>query len=309
MTRPPSPGNRILVCAIVLLVSLPLRAQYLGDQQLGLAGLQAGSQPAPGFYLVIPLYWRDHDITFHDAQGNLALKNVTADINVFVLPAVQVVTPFKIFGANYGAAFTQWVSNGVINVAAVNFQRSTAYGYGDLYAQPVILGWHFSRADLTAGYAFFAPTGSGTNGQHMWVNEINLGTTLYPDTGKKWNLSTMMYYDFHRKKNNADITVGNILTLAGGIGRSFLKGSANMGVAYGAQWKTTHDSGTDIPAFLPITNGRVFGVGPEVNLPLFAKGQNLGLVSFRYMWLVGPKTSLGGQTLTVSFMFARLRKH
>jgi hypothetical protein len=42
-------------------------------------------------------------------------------------------------------------------------------------------------------------------------------------------------------------------------------------------------------------------------MPVFAKGANVGLVSFRYEWLVGPKTALGGQVLTVSFTFARLK--
>jgi hypothetical protein len=169
------------------------------------------------------------------------------------------------------------------------------------------LGWHTQAADITAAYTFFAPTGAGSSGQHMWVNEIDFGATLYPDTGKKWNLSTMSYYDFNRKKNNTNIKVGNIMTLAGGIGRSFLKGAANVGVAYGAQWKTTRDSGPDIPPFLPLTNGRFFAVGPEVDMPVFAKGLNVGLVSFRYLWVVGPKTALGGQLLVASFTFAHLR--
>lgn len=173
--------------------------------------------------------------------------------------------------------------------------------------QPLILGWHKPRADITAGYSFFAPTGAGTSGQHMWVNEIDFGTTLYPDAAKQCHISTMMYYDFNHKKTNADIKVGDILTLSGGAGKSFLKGAASAGVAYGAQWKMTHDSGPDIPASLPITNGRVFGVGPEINLPVFAKGANLGLVSFRYLWQVGPKTSLGGNVMMVSFTFAHLK--
>lgn len=275
---------------------------------MGLAGLQAGSQPAPGFYVTVPLYYLDKNITFNDAHGNQILKDITADINVFVIPGIAVTTSFKILGANYGAAFTQWVSNGVVNVDAVGFQRSTAYGYGDLYVQPAILGWHFPHADITAGYAFFAPTGSGSAGQHMWVNEIDLGATFYPDKAKAWNLSTMAYYDFNQTKNNADITVGNILTLAGGLGRSFLKGAANAGVAYGAQWKITRDSGSDIPPSLSLSNGRVFGVGPEISMPIFAKGQNAGLISVRYLWQVGPKTALGGQILAVSFTFARLKK-
>jgi hypothetical protein len=131
--------------------------------------------------------------------------------------------------------------------------------------------------------------------------------TFYPLAGKMCNISTMIYYDYNRKKNDSDIKVGNILTLAGGIGRSFHKSLANAGVAYGAQWKTTHDSGSDIPAFLPITNGRVFGLGPQVDFPLFTKIPNLGLLSFRYMWMVGPKTALGGQALSLSFTFARIK--
>ena len=274
---------------------------------VGIAGLEAGSQPAPGLYITLPLYFRDSGISLYNAHGDQILKPLTADINLFVVPAVAVVTPFKILGANYGAAYTEWVSNGVVNIAAANFQRTGDYGFGDIYAQPVILGWHIRHADITAGYAFFAPTGKGSAGQHMWVNEIDFGATVYPDAAKKWNVSTMMYYDIHQKKNDQDITVGNILTLAGGIGRSFLKGAGNAGVAYGAQWKTTHDSGADIPPALPITNGRVFGVGPEITMPVFAKGLNVGLVSFRYLWLTGAKTALGGRTLSVSFTFARLK--
>lgn len=292
------------ICVLASL-SLPLRAQYLGDQMIGLTGLKAGSQPGPGIYVTLPLYFLDRSISIYDAQGSQLLKNATGDISLFMLPSFQVVTPYKFLGATYSAAFTEWINNGVVNVAAANFQRSTNYSYGDIYVQPLILGWHTQHADITTGYSFFAPTGS--NGQHMWVNEFDFGTTLYPDAAKKWNVSTMMYYDFNGTKDNANIKVGNIVTLSGGAGRSFLKGAANVGVAYGAQWKVTHDKGPDIPARLPITDGRVFGVGPQVDMPVFAKGSNVGIVSFRYLWPVGPKTSLGGQTLTVSFTFAHIR--
>lgn len=297
----------VLVMCVLGLTSIPARAQYQGDQIVGIAGLKAGSTPSPGVYVTLPLYFRDSSISLYNAQGDRLLKNFTSDINLVVLPAVEVVTPFKILGAHYGASYMQFISNGIVNVADVNFRRSTSYTFGDLYVQPVILGWETKSADFTAAYAFFAPTGSGSGGQHMWIHEIDLGATVYPLPGKKWNVSTMMYYDFNRKKNNADIKVGNILTLAGGIGRSFLKGQANAGIAYGAQWKMTHDSGSDIPSLLPIINGRVFGLGPQVDLPVFAKLPYVGLVSFRYMWLVGPKTALGGQALSLSFTLARIK--
>lgn len=194
----------------------------------------------------------------------------------------------------------------MINIAAMNFQRSGAWGFGDIYVSPLILGWHFKHADVTAGYSFFAPTGRGSAGQHMWINEMDFGTTLYLDNARHWNLSTMAYYDFNAVKTSANIKVGDILTLNGGLGRKFLHDVANVGVAYGAQWKITHDAGPDIPPLLSITNGRVFGVGPELDFPVFAKGLNLGLVSVRYEWLVGPKTSLGGQILNVGLTFAKI---
>jgi hypothetical protein len=199
--------------------------------------LKAGSQPPPGFYFTAPLYYRHSDVSIFDAQGNQVLKHATPAFNLFMLPSVQWVTPFKVFGAKVGVSPSQWILNGVFNQATANFQRSTSYGFGDIYVQPLVLGWHTPRADVTAGYAFFAPTGSGFAGRHMWVDEIDFGTTLYLDSGKKYNASVMMFYDF-KNKNNTNITVGDIVALSGGIGRSFLKGAANAGVAYGAQWKT-----------------------------------------------------------------------
>ncbi len=298
---------KLVFCAICMLApsTLPLRAQYQGDQFIGFAGLQAGTQQPPGYYVDLPFYYGYYNISIYGPQGNLVLRNATSGMNLFVLPSFQVVTPFKILGANYGASFTEWILNGRVDVAALNFSRSTRYAYGDIYVQPAVLGWHLKRADVTAGYAFFAPSNTGAS-LHQWTNEIDFGTTLYADKAKKWNISTMMYYDFNNEKNNKDIKVGQILTLAGGAGRSFLKGAANVGVAYGAQWKMTDDSGSGIPPLLPIANGRVFAVGPELDMPVFAKGVNLGLVSFRYLWPSGPKEALGGQTLVVSFTFAHL---
>jgi len=70
----------------------------------------------------------------------------------------------------------------------------------------------------------------------------------------------------------------------------------------------THDRGSGIPPLLPISNGRVFRVGPELDMPVFAKGKNPGLVTFRYLWSTGPKETLAGRMLTVSFTFAHLAK-
>lgn len=300
-----------LTLSFFALSSLQLKAQYQTDQQIGFTGLKAGSQPEPGLYITLPMFWQLSDLSLYGAQNNKLLKDMSGAVNFFVLPDITVVTPYKILGATYGASFTQWLVNGVVNLSTPigDFHKSLGYGYGDIYVQPAILGWHKPHADITAAYAFWAPTGAGDHGFHMWMNEVDFGATLYADAAKKWNVSTMVYYDIPSEKNNADIKVGQLLTLAGGAGRSFLKGAANAGVVYGAQWKLTHDSGSGIPPLLPITNGRVFGVGPAIQMPVFAKGHNVGLLGFQYEWLLDPKTALGGRTLTATFTFARLFTH
>ncbi len=184
--------------AIRILASsaLPLQAQYQGYQFLGFTGLQAGTQPSQGYYVIIPLYYAWYDLSIYNPQGNNIFKNATEGMNLFVLPNLQVVTPFKILGANYGASVTQYVVNGRVDVAARNFSRSSVYSFGDIYLQPATLGWHLKRADITAGYALWIPTNTRAS-LHMWTNEIVLGTTLYADAARKWNVSTLMYYDFN----------------------------------------------------------------------------------------------------------------
>jgi hypothetical protein len=128
-------NSRLAVFAICIFASssLPLNAQYIGDQFPGLVGLKAGSLPGPGLYITLPLYYRDSNVSIYDPHGNQVLKNFRAAMDVIALPSVAVVTPFKILGATYGASYSQWIINGVVNVAAVNAQKSTGYGFGDIY--------------------------------------------------------------------------------------------------------------------------------------------------------------------------------
>ena len=63
-----------------------------------------------------------------------------------------------------------------------------------------------------------------------------------------------------------DVKVGDLLTLEGGVGKSFLHGPASISVAYYAQWKTTADD-LGLSSAVPHLAGvperhRVFAVGP-----------------------------------------------
>jgi hypothetical protein len=76
-----------------------LKAQYQTDQQIGFMGLKAGSQPDPGIYLILPLYWQQSDISICGPQNNQLFKNVSGALNAFVLPNLAVATPYKLLGA------------------------------------------------------------------------------------------------------------------------------------------------------------------------------------------------------------------
>ena len=61
----------------------------------------------------------------------------------------------------------------------------------------------------------------------MWTYEPFLGATVFFDEKKTLSLATTAYWEFHGKKEDSDVKVGQILTLEGGLGKSFLGGGAD----------------------------------------------------------------------------------
>ena len=114
--------------------------------------------------------------------------------------------------------------------------------------RPLDLGWHTQRADIAAGFQVYVPTGryeqggDDNIGKGMWTYEPFLGTTVYFDEKKTFSLAATAYWELHGSKKDTDIKVGQILTLQGGLGKSFLGGGLIIGAAYYAQWKLTRRS-------------------------------------------------------------------
>jgi hypothetical protein len=66
----------------------------------------------------------------------------------------------------------------------------------------------------------------------MWSFEFFAGTTIYIDEAKSWHFATTAFYETHTEKKDTDIRVGDILTLEGGLGKSFMYGALSVGAAY-----------------------------------------------------------------------------
>ena len=75
----------------------------------------------------------------------------------------------------------------------------------------------------------------------MWTYEPFIGTTVFFDEARTTSLATTAFWELHGHKEDTNVRVGQILTLEGGVGKSFLKGGLVIGGAYYAQWKLTKD--------------------------------------------------------------------
>ena len=291
-----------------------IQAQFNGHNSLGDFGLLSGSQPAPGFYAAA-FYYRYGTDAVRNRNGDRLGFEVGDPSNLTVsafAPILWYVSGAKVLGANFGVMAVLPLANIALEVPILDRASKTGTAIGDLYIQPVNLGWHSDRADFTAGLGVFAPTGryedgaDDNTGLGMWTFEGYAGASVYLDQAKSWHVATTAFYETHGDKKDSDARVGDILTLEGGFGKSFLEGALSVGAAYYAQWKVTDDDfglGFQLPTDRLVGKHEVFGLGPEVTVPLATSQKLIALVNVRYLWETGARTKTEGQTLTVTATF------
>jgi len=304
----------LLVTGVVSCWAGQAHAQFNGHNGLGDFGVLSGSQPEPGFYALAFYYRYGTDLLRNGDGEEVGFEtNDPGDLTVnSFAPMLWWVTDHKVLGANYGALLVLPIANIGLEVPILDRKSETGTALGDLYFQPVNLGWHRERADFTAGLAFFAPTGryeadaDDNVGLGMWTFELNAGTSIFLDEARSWHLATTAYYETHSEKKDSDAKVGDIITLEGGFGKSFMEGALTVGAAYFAQWKITDDDfGTDfeLPLGREIGKHKVYGFGPEVTVPLATSEKLIALVNIRYLWETGARTKTEGHALAITATF------
>jgi hypothetical protein len=291
---------------VLLLAPFPTKAQYKGDDIPGFLGLENGTQPPPGLYLG-SLAWVYPTDTVKDNNGN-SIKLPGSLTSTAEIILVNLVTNYKLFGANIGAsAGFPFIKN---RIQTDSLDLSTSFAYTDMFLG-VNLGWHFKRADVMAGYNLYIPTGTFSPGGNdntglgMWGNEFTIGSTVYLDQKKLWNAAGTFALEFNTDKSGTNIQVGDLGTVSWGLGRTFYKKVSgpiplimNLGAAGYAQFKVTGDSGSDIPPALRGFKDRVFALGPEFNIYI-PKPRLTFLV--RYEPEFGARVRTQGQTVVASF--------
>ena len=281
----------------------PAFAQLNTQHMRGLVGLKSGTQPPPHIYVIAPvLYWYNTD-DVRDRNGEKL--PIDADITTQAFGAgFSWVTKKKIFGANYGmeVLFPLGMND---RIQGTEIDANPGAGLTDTLVEPLMLGWHFKRADAVAGYAIFVPTGRYTDGAQnntglgMWAQEISFGTTVYLNEAKQYHAATLVSFDFQSKKEDSETKVGNAMNLEGGFGGDFLQGGLTVGLNYFAMLKLTEDQIDGFPQILIRGKNKVFGLGPEVSLALARKGVVYGFVKVNYMWETYARTNTKGSELTI----------
>lgn len=287
-------STRLTLVIGVLISTSPVEAQELGNKILGTLGLFAGSQPGSGVYIADRfVLYRSNELI--DRYGH----RILVDLNLNALAnAIGVQVTFKLpwhstyMNASLGIPWSH------VDLQTDRPEANTdRFGFGDVYVQPAKLGWKMSWIDIVAGYSFYAPTGrftprgSGGVGRGYWTHQFSVGSTLYFDRSKTWNISEYASYDLNQPKQGIDITRGDTFQVQGGTGKTL--GIVDLGLAAYGLWQVRDDRGNDVPESLRGARDRAFGLGPEIDirLPIHSR------ITVRYCHDVAVLTRPLGQIL------------
>ena len=244
--------------------------------------------PAPGFHVMdYNVYYKSTQ--FKDRNGDevdsivvgLAKINVEADVDIYVnAPSFMWVTEFKAIKGKYSAYITPSFGNTSVS-ASLSTQtgrgidaETSQFAFGDLFIQPVWLGWTLPHADLSIGYGIYLPTGKYDAGA---ADNVGLGFTThqfqaaaawYPWVHQGTAVVAAAVYEINGDKEDADITPGSHFTLNWGISQFLpLKKDESLLLEIGPtgyhQWQTSDDEGADV-AGDPSIHDEIHAIGAEL---------------------------------------------
>ena len=273
----------------------------------GTVGLKSGSQAPPGVYFIAPLYYVYKTDEVKNSDGDRLPIAASLTSHAYG-GGINVVTKKKLLGGFYGfqVLFPVGANN---RIQGTEIDANPGAGLTDSVIAPISLGWHFKRADATAGYSIFVPTGryadgaSDNTGFGMWGHELAVGTTVYLNAARQWHAATLATFDFQSKKEDSETKVGNAMNLEGGVGGDFLKGGLTVGLNYYASFKLTDDQIDGFPDVLVPGKNKDFALGPEVQLALARNHTLYGFLKVNYQWETYARSATQGSELTFLLTF------
>jgi hypothetical protein len=282
-------NERAVVLAALCVAASAVQADEVGHFNGGIMSIRDYVVPEDrGFYAILYNYGytssrlndRNGDkrssVTINPGPGPGVTLGVKVDVDLYAaMPAFMWVTPWEILGAKYAAYVAPTFANQSIHaeLAALHGSGRSAeesqFGAGDLFAQPVWLGWGLTHFDLALGYGFYAPVGRyhtetftlpvvgpvktedpSNIGLGFWTHQFQGGAAWYPWKDKRMAITGALTYEIHGKKEGFDIRPGEDLTFNWGISQ-YLPLSKDekllleVGPAGYDSWQVTDETGTD----------------------------------------------------------------
>ena len=334
------PGAFSIAIVLALAVGAPrARASEFGPASPGNRNVRDFFVPDPGFYFVgYGVYYTTDTLT--DSNGNKVKQidlqapggpavplGFKANLDLFVLaPTLAWVAPWDILGGHLGFLITPTFGNTSSKVTT-NFRdeltqtdSQSQFNVGDLYVQPVWLGWSPQHFDLEISYGFFAPVGAydvetvtiprlgiqlerpafDNVGEGFWTHQFQGGVAVYPFDTKATGISAAFAYALHGERSGLHVTPGSDVTLDWAItqylplasDRSML---LDLGPTGDSQWQVTDDTGSG--ATPGSSHGQLHSVGGEVGFTYVPWSADLKV---RYTDDVAAENRFKGQTVAVS---------
>ena len=266
-----------LVFGLLCLAATVAHGQNRGVYPLGLSAIGSGVSAAPGltYNNSFLLYSRDEQRGGDGEVVATGEQAVLLDMNTILWASAKAIAALG--DARFSSAVTIPLANNSLS-STTQGAISGGGGLGDIYLQPLILGWHTKWADLRSIVGVLAPTGkyhAGAKdnvGNGYWTPVIAAGETFYLSADKATTLSLFEMYEFHTTQSGTQIRPGQTLDLDYSVMRAFAtKAGSRLQVGvigYGA-WQTTAKSG---PAVTPAEEAQRYrvnavGVGMSFLMP------------------------------------------
>jgi hypothetical protein len=264
--------------------------------------------PEPGFYGALYNYYYTTDrlndrhgdevdsVTVNPGPGPGLTIDVDVDVDLYALaPGLIWVSNWRILGAKYAAyvapSFSTTSISANLSVATGiggSIDNDPDMGVGDLFVQPLWLGWDPKHWDIGLAYGFYAPVGrydtrrvsfpggrsveveSADNlGLGFWTHQFQGALAWYPWLNKATALTAVVTYEINQNKQDFDLTPGQNLTFNWGVSQYLpltkdQRLLLELGPAGYCSWQITRDTGSDAAASSP--RDQVQAAGGQIGL-------------------------------------------
>ncbi len=329
--------KRIALTVLFLGGVFGAQAAEVGHYSPGPPNIRDFFVPPPGIYGVIYNYLYT-STTINDQNGDeirqitigMPPQSATLDLDIdldltVVTPGVMWSSKWKVLGARYGAYALMPFANTSLGASLTTQTGSgrdveaSQFALGDVFLQPVWLGWTRPHWEVALGYGLYAPIGkydteeitlpvvgkmtveaTDNIGLGFWTHQLQGACSWYPWPDRRMAVAGALTWEVHGEKKDFDLTPGQNLALNWGVSQYMpLKQDRTLILEFGPagydSWQVSDDSGDR--ATNPSVHDGVHAIGLQVgtiHVPWHLS------VSFRYLNEYDATDRFQGQSFGLS---------